>query len=172
MPKLSLIRHPDTPSPVAMIDVDVTRAALGRLMLTYHIVGAADRVAIPPLQPSARTDELWKHTCFEAFIGAGDGYYEFNLAPSSQWAAYRFDAYRTGMRDADIPDPKVRWVERGRATLSVTLPLPADAVGPLGLSAVIEDKQGVRSFWALAHAPGAPDFHNAACFTAELPPAS
>jgi hypothetical protein len=36
------------------------------------------------------------------------------------------------------------------------------------LSAVIEAKDGSKSYWALAHPPSKPDFHNADCFTARL----
>jgi len=173
MAKFALILHPICDSPVQQIQVELTRPALDRLHLAYHLVGDLARLAIPEPGPSTRTNELWQHTCFEAFLDAQGGYYEFNVAPSSQWAAYRFDGYRTGMRDAVLPDPAVEWaMVEGRATLSVALPLPPDATGPLGLSSVIEGESGARSFWALAHPPGPPDFHNAACFTAELPSAS
>jgi hypothetical protein len=37
----------------------------------------------------------------------------------------------------------------------------------LGLSALIEDSDGGKSFWALAHPPGAPDFHHADNFVDE-----
>jgi hypothetical protein len=30
------------------------------------------------------------------------GYYELNFAPSTQWAAYRFDGYRSGMAAAEL----------------------------------------------------------------------
>jgi hypothetical protein len=30
----------------------------------------------------------------------------------------------------------------------------------LGLSAIIEEASGRRSYWALAHPPGKPDFHH------------
>ena len=45
------------------------------------------------------SDELWQHTCFEAFVRASSGseYYEFNFSPSTQWAVYRFTDYRNGM---------------------------------------------------------------------------
>ncbi len=39
----------------------------------------------------------------------------------------------------------------------------------IGLSAIIEDRDGAKSYWALAHPPGAPDFHHPDCFTAQLP---
>ncbi len=79
------------------IEVALAREASGLLQLTYRVFGALGRIEIPRTEPALRTDELWKHSCFEAFFGAGDGYYEFNLSPSTQWAAYRFDGYRTGM---------------------------------------------------------------------------
>ena len=38
----------------------------------------------------------------------------------------------------------------------------------LGLSAVIEEVNGRKSYWALAHPVGKPDFHHNDCFTLEL----
>ena len=43
----------------------------------------------------------------------------------------------------------------------------------MGLCAVIEEKDGTKSYWALAHPPGdKPDFHDPACFALELPAAT
>ncbi|HWI87404.1 MAG TPA: DOMON-like domain-containing protein [Sphingomonas sp.] len=172
MPNLSLSLHPDSRSPVTWIEVDVARIAPHLLGLTYSISGDLDHIAFPSTRMSARTDELWKHTCFEAFLAVEGGYYEFNFSPSSQWAAYRFDGHRAGMRDALADDPAIMWRLEGEAgRLSAMLRLPADVTGRLGLSAIIEDQDGNRSFWALAHPPGKPDFHHPACFAAQLPPA-
>jgi hypothetical protein len=38
----------------------------------------------------------------------------------------------------------------------------------LGLSAVLEETNGRKSYWALAHPPGKADFHHADCFALEL----
>jgi hypothetical protein len=38
----------------------------------------------------------------------------------------------------------------------------------LAISAVIEETNGTKSYWALAHPPGAPDFHHPDCFTLQL----
>jgi hypothetical protein len=46
--------------------------------------------------------------------------------------------------------------------------LPVDVPWRLGLSAVIEEKGGSKSYWALAHPPGAPDFHHQEAFALEL----
>ncbi len=169
--------HPDTP-PAAAIDlaVEVTRASAGLLRLRYVLTGALSSVVLPACATSARTDELWRHTCFEAFArsASGPGYVELNLAPSTQWAAYRFDGYRAGMAPASVSAPTVD-IEAGdgfvlAATLDLGFALPRDATWRLGLTAVIEETGGRMSYWALAHAPGKPDFHHADCFALQLPP--
>jgi hypothetical protein len=65
----------------------------------------------------------------------------------------------------------------GRYTLQASLELdflsslPSNARWRLGLSAVIEETSGRRSYWALAHPPGKADFHHSDCFAHELSPA-
>ena len=172
MPIFFLRPHPQYPSPVARIAVEVERTGTDSVRLTYRIGGDLNRVAIPKPGPAARANGLWRHSCFEIFLAAGEGYYEFNFAPSSHWAAYRFDGHRAGMRDAETAAPTIAWDRDGEAgKLVAIVPLPSGVTGPLGLSAIIEDTNGNRSFWALAHPPGEPDFHDAACFVAQLPPA-
>ena len=49
-------------------------------------------------------------------------------------------------------------------------PSTADTNWELGLSAVLEEKDGTKSYWALAHPdPEKPDFHDPGCFVAHLP---
>jgi hypothetical protein len=134
-------------------------------------------VSVPKSSESLNRDGLWQHTCFEAFVktGTGSEYFEFNFSPSTEWAAYRFSSYRDGMAALTMPAPKSR-VVHGRYVLELTavLALPP-ALGRLflNLSAVIEEKDGTKSYWALAHPPsGPPDFHHPDCFVLELPPPS
>ena len=57
--------------------------------------------------------------------------------------------------------------------LSACLEDPAfGASGPwvAAISAVIEEADGTKSYWALAHPPGEPDFHHPDCFVLDLPP--
>ena len=174
--------HPDSRCmAVTHIDVDVARPRPGNLVLRYFVTGKMGDLIIPPVIAPARTDELWRHTCFEAFVRASPGaaYYEFNFAPSMQWAAYRFRDYRNGMSVAsEISAPGVEMQSNGeRYELQASLELdrlpglPVDAVWRLGLSAVIEETGGHRSYWALAHPPGKADFHHSVCFAHELPAA-
>src|SRR3546814_9971873 len=45
-----------------------------------------------------------------------------------------------------------------------------EAAGPVrvALSAVIEETDGTKSYWALRHPPGKPDFHHPDCFALAL----
>jgi hypothetical protein len=171
-----LRRHPGSPcAAVTGIEVDVARPRAGSVLLSYTVAGKIGDLLMPVVTAPARTDELWRHTCFEAFFRAppGSGYYEFNFALSTQWAAYRFDGYRSRMRAADeIGAPKIQ-VEStpDRYMLQVALELselPSASRWLLGLSTVIEEANGRKSYWALAHPPGKPDFHHSDCFAAEL----
>lgn len=179
-----LKRHPDSLGGEDIeVEVEVTRPP-GGLALTYKVTGAIGDLSLPPPGPPARAHELWQHTCFEAFLRAprGETYYELNFAPSTQWAAYRLSGYRSGMQDAEIAPPRIEIEARPeRYTLSVALavdpllaPSPPDrgvndgAPWRLGLSAMIEDRRGRKSYWALKHPVGKPDFHHADCFALEL----
>ena len=122
-----------------------------------------------------RTDGLWNSTCFEVFLTKQDGsYVEFNFAPSRKWAGYRFESYREGMAaalDLQAPDIFTEYSER-RAALTAYIDFPAgesDTLQSAGLAAVMEETDGTKSYWALAHPPGAPDFHHPTCFAAALP---
>jgi len=169
----SLVIHPEFACPaLTALEVDVERPGPNRLALTWRLAGDLAGLHLPPRATPARTDELWRRTCFEAFVRPqpGEAYFEFNLAPSTQWAAYAFGGYRQGMADADIAAPAIDITTAdGRLTLRTSLDIPSDAPWRLALSAVIEDAAGARSYWALAHPPGRPDFHHAAGFVLDLP---
>ena len=96
-PTAVLQPHPDTgDTPATGLEVHVERDGL-LLWLRFVVWGEVDRIAWPAEAAQGRADDLWRHTCFEAFVGdPAGGYLELNFAPSSQWAAYRFDGYRRG----------------------------------------------------------------------------
>ena len=167
----ALRRHPDFPcAAVAGIDVEVERPAAGRLLLRYRLSGVTPGLLLTP-GPAARTDELWRHTCLEAFVQAPPdaGYREINLAPGGGWAAYRFEGRRDGMANAEMGPPVVQATGPEDITAVWDLDLPADRAWRVGVSAVIEEVGGRLSYWALAHPPGRPDFHNPDCFVLQLP---
>ena len=176
--RLALKLHPDSQcATVTSLAAEVSRPAADVLRVGYRLSGAMSALRLPPLTSPTRADGLWRRTCFEAFIGAGDsgGYYELNFAPSTQWAAYRFNSYRAGMGSLEIGPPRIEVRSNADSfELDATLDLraqtalPADAPWRLGLSAVIEDADGRLSYWALAHPPGKPDFHHADCLACEV----
>jgi len=172
--------HPDSRcTAVPRIDVEVARPRPGGLVLRYIVAGKRGDLCMPTVTAPTRTDGLWRHTCFEAFVGASPdaGYYELNFAPSTQWAAYRFSDYRGGMRVAnEISAPGFEVETNGEgyrlrvsAELDRLLGLPGDSAWRLGLSAVIQETGGRKSYWALVHPPGKADFHHPDCFALELP---
>ncbi|MDO5654334.1 MAG: DOMON-like domain-containing protein [Brachymonas sp.] len=191
---LILRAHPATPCPaVARLTV-----ALGAvpgvhgpvLHLRYVLQGDLAALRWPaPAFPGA-ADGLWRHTCFEVFIGAPEAptempgtpdapaYREFNFAPNGQWASYAFRAERE--RDARIeraaPVRPLRMAcQRQGDTFTLTATLPAAAwpapahTCRLGLSAVIETQDGALACFALTHPREAPDFHHRAGWTAPAP---
>jgi len=165
---------------VAQIQVEVARPSADRLALSYIVTGKMCDVRISSVMAAARSDKLWEHTCFEAFVRATSGtdYYEFNFASSTQWAAYRFSNYRAGRCDAaeiSVPEIKVqsspdRYTLRASLKLDCLSALPRNSMWQLGLSAVIEETSGRKSYWALAHPQGKVDFHHADCFVHEFSP--
>ncbi|HEU4959506.1 MAG TPA: DOMON-like domain-containing protein [Sphingomonas sp.] len=175
MVEFTLAPHPDFPSAaIDSIGVEVRREAGERLDLEFRVAGAIDRVAWPEWLGVGFADGLWEHSCFEAFVGVPDvpGYAEFNFATSGRWAAYRFDDYRRGTRpveDALLAGGRTIGTREFAMRRSVRVAgLGDDDVWRLGLSAVIETTDGGKSYWALAHPAGRPDFHDAVCFAARL----
>lgn len=174
--RLTLHPHPDTPcQPVREIAVDVARAG-ARLGLRYRVEGDLAQVVLAPRGERGRADELWQHSCFEAFVRAdGPRYGEINLSPSNRWASYGFTGYREGMSAwtgaelLALDERRAADVYALDAELDLT-DLPPGEAWMLGVSAIIELTDGRRCFWALRHAPGKPDFHHPEAFAFSLSP--
>ncbi len=151
--------------------VAITRRG-GMLDIVYVIEGSTELLEIPAPAKPYRTDGLWRSTCVELFVrGPGSAYHEFNFAPSTEWAAYRFSGRREGMERLELDTPPRIRVSDEAAALIVSVQLEELGDGPLtvGLSAVVAEKDGTISYWALKHPPGAADFHDPACFALALP---
>ena len=173
-----LIRHPAIDCDlIRRIGVEVSRER-DAIALSCRIEGEVSRLRIPVARPAQRADDLWQHSCFEAFLQAyGDeGYLEFNFSPSGAWAAYRFAGRRRGRESPELTAPQME-VRHGPDWLAMNIQLSlagiAEFAGSIpisaGLSAVIEDDHGSLSYWALAHGAAQPDFHDPATFTLRLP---
>jgi hypothetical protein len=171
-PSLTPLRpHPAAPArAVKAVTAGCSLSPDGRLRLAYRISAAPDRLCWDRSREPGRRDELWRHTCCEAFVATGrDHYLELNFSPNGSWAAYGFANYRhrTGP-DPDLPPPDIR-VHGGTRELGLVaevrlggLLVGGGAPGPrIGLAAVVEEAEGHMSYWALHHPAPKPDFHHA-----------
>jgi hypothetical protein len=169
---IELTPHPQTPAADLRLVARARREAGDRLALSF--IARGGNLVLPAPAPRQRADELWRTTCFEAFVAAkaGEAYLEINLSPSGRWALYAFDAYREGMRSPPVPPPEfdvVRSPDGCDLTARVDLAGLASS-GPwrLALTAVTERLDGAKSYWSLAHPAGKPDFHHSAGFVLTL----
>lgn len=181
---VSLAAHPDTANEaVRRVAACVELAGANSLRFQYVLEADLQHVRIPPPMDAARADKLWAHTCFEAFVALPESprYLELNFSPSGQWAAYRFDSYRQGMAPALDVVPRLTLQRTAqRLELQAEVPLggilaspgrwPQTSAGRLRVasSAVVEDREGRLSYWALRHPPGRPDFHHPESFSLAL----
>ena len=158
------------------IDAGVERLSATVLRFRYLMRGDIDGLVIPPLSAPLRSNNLWRTTCFEAFLFRPDGpaYVELNFSPSTQWAAYDFAAYRDGMVQASLPAPPDLDVTRRDDSLELVATISLEVAREpclLNLCAIVEEPGGRLSYWASDHAGDRPDFHRQDCFTLELPAA-
>ncbi len=150
--------------PIRAVTASVTATPQG-CEAEFRMDGHIPAVILPPTAALQRMDNLWQTTCFEIFwqpLG-GTSYREFNLSPSGRWAAYGFDSFREGMRDAPVDAIAIACSldENGlvlKASIAADLPAPAQ----VALNAIVEHSDGGKQFWALAFPPGKPEFHSEA----------
>jgi hypothetical protein len=174
--KSCLIHHPDTTDTAfkALFIGVKAQYQNGDLTLRYEVLGDVANLLIPGAKPPAKTEGLWQHTCFEAFVAVEeeDAYHEFNFSPSGEWAVFAFDNYR---KPAALPATQAPAIFFARTEKQIVLTAtvghsnlpdnPFNKSFRLGLSAVLENQQGDLSYWALCHPAGKPDFHHRSGFT-------
>lgn len=151
--------------PIRSVTASITATPEG-CEATFRLDGHIPAIIVPEAALPERMDNLWKTTCFEIFWQPlGDTWYrEFNLSPSGRWAAYDFDSFREGMRDAPVERVAISCShdESGlvlKASIAAELPDPAQ----VALNAIVDHPGGAIQFWALAFPPGKPEFHSEAC---------
>jgi hypothetical protein len=158
---------------VQALEVQVLEASAAALSLRYVLDASLHRLRIPPSRAARHTDELWRHTCFEAFLRERDSaaYCELNVSPSSEWALYSFSGYRTAMAPVNGAIPEVH-IQRTAHRLQMDVRLDLRSLsrpGALAVAAVLEDENARLSYWALKHPASRPDFHHPDAFAFELP---
>jgi hypothetical protein len=161
------------------VDVQVETKG-SEISLEYSCIGDLTTLLMPDKKKEPiRSDYLWEHTCFEAFIAIGKNtsYWELNVSPSGDWNLYRFTDYRNGQEreDAIIAISSHLFIKaKNRFKLEVKLDLNSilkkDSLNnlQLGLTAVIEEKDHLKTYWALRHCGKQADFHIRDSFILEL----
>lgn len=141
----------------------------GHVKLEFHLSGALDELVIPQRgEQITRNNGLWETTCFECFLRCenSNGYREVNISPSGCWNVYRFSGYREGMGEESTVTSLPSKIQRTDASFSLCCLIPvqdlfqADQGIRLGLSCVLEYKNGEKSFLAITHPGEQPDFHH------------
>ncbi len=169
---------PHLPAPMrCSITGQVTRVA-GGLLVSYCLEADLKRLRIAPPTMPRFTDELWRHTCFELFVGRQGEmpYLEFNFSPSGQWAVYAFTRYRERMPletlvgEAGAPEVTVKQSAHALQLSAVARLGGWSPAGQfrVGISAVLENIEGALSYWALEHPGPQPDFHHPDAWVLEL----
>jgi len=139
-----------------------------RLKIGYDLQGPLETVLIAaPAERPSRLDELWQTTCFELFLACPgqEPYWEFNLSPAGHWNVYRLEGYRRGLAAEPAYhqlDLRVSHDPRElRLVLEADLPpgLAADQPLQAAITAVIQQRSGLVSYWALNHGGPEADFH-------------
>lgn len=174
-PRIALARHPDSGARgVAAAAASLRRVTPSRLRLRYWLSADPASVVWPEVASTVlRLDNLWRSTCCELFVRAAGAarYREWNFSPAGHWQAYDFNARRADRRPADVTLPAIdlglphpRPASTTAApltewTLTAEVDVPAAAL-EVGATMVVADRHGRLDYWAMAHAAGAPDFHD------------
>ncbi len=164
-----------TVSSVDSISVGLSLTSAGKLWLRYHMKCEPHFISFPDAGDVERADGLWQTTCFEAFLKHPDedAYLEFNFSPSRSWAAYSFENWRAGQANQRLHNSPEIYLDfsDSHIALEAELHLPDHWVNSaldISVCAVVEESDGIKSYWALAHPPGNPDFHHKHCFALKL----
>jgi len=168
--------HTDHPAKdVEEIAISAELSKSGKIWLRYHIDGNLNSISLPDPKDPERTDNLWHTTCCELFISVPEetAYGEYNLSPSSQWAAYQFSDFRKDAADMEIPDvPEIHLdASETHLALEAEFTLPerfTNKTLQTSFSVIVEEMDGTKSFWAVTHPPGKPEFHHRDCFSVFL----
>jgi hypothetical protein len=176
--KVTLEPHPDSLPLPFTVGCKLSKVGGTVLKFEFVVVGDVSSVKNPAIGLAERTDGLWQTTCFEAFCRGADGssYLELNFSPSKKWASYRFEGYRHGMApalDMGAPDIFVEGDGGNRFALIAFQEVDTsllDGELNVAISCIVELTNGTKSYWALRHPPGAPDFHHKDCFALKLAP--
>ncbi len=113
----------------------------------------------------SREDNIWKSTCFEAFINPenSDRYWEINVSPLHKWNFYEFSGYRTPQPPREAGNFQLLAIKVGDGSLWASFSCDFEKFRKfnVALTCILESKDGILSYWAKKHVLASPDFHHA-----------
>lgn len=146
------------------------------ILLSFEIYDPSNIILNPlseELKPSRR-NELWKHTCFEAFLKLPQTthYFEINQNQSKDWNVYEFSEYRTGMQESkhlmlmqlstqkSEPQHKTKIISEYQWSQNFLSQNNFETL-QVGLCAVIESVHQTIDYYGITHSnKDQPDFHH------------
>ena len=168
MQTFKLVPYPASNLPKIDITGEITREE-NQLSIRYEVTGDIKQIILPTLSASlARKDNLWKATCFEFFLATPGHpqYWEFNMSPSGDWNVYVMDSYRrVGFREEKVISrlPFKFRKTKNEVSLNISVNLTpiisASQSIQIGITAIIQTKDGNETYLALAHTGSQADFH-------------
>lgn len=159
--------------------INVSIKDLPDKIIVHFKLNPVTHLNLGPLEKSQRrTLKLWEKTCLEFFIKNAKGeYYEFNIAPNLDWNCFYFPSKGSPLVEHPMNEPlefKAHSnsdmfeleVTAGKKNFH-TLFWQANQMS-VGISSVIENKDGQISYWALEHCDSRPNFHHFDSFVVKL----
>ena len=160
----SLVPFVKAETPTIDLSVKVDRRG-DFLVLRYEMTGAIESVLMAEPEASTRRMALWETTCFECFFGVPgqDWYWEVNLSTAGHWNVFKLDNYRSGFREELSIQTLSVLIDRSVCSVETELDLSLlgleDSEIELSVTAVIAEKLGAVSYWAVSHGGIEADFH-------------
>lgn len=147
----------------------------GRYRMRFRIEGPIGEVSLLNADAGVISQqpllELWKHTCFESFLGPVDQdyYYEINLSSAGDWTVFRFTGERKGRVTLEKLAPLSLKARRGDSFYEFEAEFDFSSLEDLrgarlrtSPAVILEAGSGGHSYWAAAHSGERPDFHKPA----------
>jgi hypothetical protein len=161
------------------VSASILRLENGDAELIFELSGKLDLILWPTEFPliAERKHALWEHTCLEAFFSTDQekltSYAEINCAANGHWAFYTLSSYRQDLSEYHAGSVHLLTREETpqgvRFVIAVKgLPWSASTGLFVGITAVIEFKNGDISYWAISHAEKEADFHSKKSFIARI----
>ncbi len=143
-------------------------------------LSATPSLEVPDELGYARFNGLWQNTCFELFLGTTkqSDYREVNLSPTEAWNCYHFDDYRQPDKMPPIQSHDIQLLEIQAHPQKLHTVINVQGLLThyncqlndlrLGISSVLQLKNGKTLFFALQHSGKQADFHRKQDWIAEF----